>query len=235
MKFHRATLATCTEATGAVVVIDVLRAFSTAAYAFAAGAQDILLTRSVEEAIALRQRFPGSLIMGEVGGLPVIDFDFSNSPAQLAGYDLSGCRLIQRTSSGTQGMVLSCNAEALFAGSFICARATARSILDEAPQQVTFVITGAMAGQQFNGAPLPAGDEDAACADYLEMLLQGIDPDPEPYLKRVLHSTAAMKFASPDQPDFPEIDLEYCTALDRFDFAMRGRHREDLLILEKIK
>ena len=38
MKIHYATLESCHDATGTVVVIDVLRAFTTAAYAFAAGA-----------------------------------------------------------------------------------------------------------------------------------------------------------------------------------------------------
>jgi 2-phosphosulfolactate phosphatase len=234
MEFYRATLATCARATGIVVVIDVLRAFSTAAYALAAGAQDILLTHSVENALALRQRFPGSLIMGEVGGLPVEGFDFSNSPSQIIGRDLTGRRLIQRTSSGTQGMVLSQQAAERWAGSFVCARATAQAITLRAPRQVTFVITGAPAGQHFDGTPILAGDEDAACADYLEALLRGTTPDPEPFLRRVLQSPTAVKFASPDQPDFPETDLAYCTALDRFDFAMRTRLQDDLLILEKV-
>ncbi len=233
MEFHRATLATCAEASGAVVVIDVLRAFSTAVYAFAAGAGEILLTHSVEGALALRQRFPDALIMGEVGGLAVEGFDFSNSPAQLAGSDLRGRRLIQRTSSGTQGMVLSRGAEILFGASFVCARATARSILREAPRQVTFVITGAPANQRFDGAPIFSGEEDAACADYLEMLLRGKDPAPEPFLQRVLRSSTAMKFVGSQRPDFSEADLEYCTALDRFDFAMRARREDDLLILER--
>ena len=43
MMIQRATRETCGEATGTVVVIDVLRAFTTAAYAFAAGAADITL------------------------------------------------------------------------------------------------------------------------------------------------------------------------------------------------
>ena len=58
MKIQQATLATCSEATGTVVAIDVIRAFTTAAFAFAAGAQDILLVGEVQEALALRQRFP---------------------------------------------------------------------------------------------------------------------------------------------------------------------------------
>jgi len=50
-------------ATGVVVVIDVLRAFTTAAYAFGAGIAEIELVATREEAFAA----PG-FRMGEVGG-----------------------------------------------------------------------------------------------------------------------------------------------------------------------
>ena len=50
------------QARGVVVVIDVMRAFTTAAYAFGAGVVEIDLVTTVEEALAL----PG-FRMGEVG------------------------------------------------------------------------------------------------------------------------------------------------------------------------
>src|SRR6266540_3715942 len=64
MHITHATNDTCGDATGAVIAIDVLRAFTTAAFAFAAGARDILLVSTVGEALALRERFPGSFVMG---------------------------------------------------------------------------------------------------------------------------------------------------------------------------
>ena len=42
MKFHYTNLETCHEATGVVVVIDVIRAFTNAAFAFSRGAREIL-------------------------------------------------------------------------------------------------------------------------------------------------------------------------------------------------
>ena len=142
MQIEQVTLATCGAAAGAVVVIDVLRAFTTAAFAFAAGAREIVLVSGIDEALALRERLPGALALGEVDGLAVTGFDFSNSPADLVGQDLGGRTLIQRTSAGTQGVVRSVSAELLLASSFVCAGATARYLRELAPERVAFVITG---------------------------------------------------------------------------------------------
>jgi 2-phosphosulfolactate phosphatase len=227
MQIERATRDTCGEATGAVVVIDVIRAFTTAAFAFAAGARDVVLTGEVDEALALRARFPGALAMGEVGGLKIPGFDFGNSPADLAGHDLRGRRMIQRTSAGTQGMVLSLGAETLLAASFVCAGATARILKQLAPERVTFVITGIH--------PNRDGDEDAACADYIAALLEGHSLDPAPFLRRVIESDSGQIFTDSDQPEFAPADLDFCTDLDRFDFAMLAERQDGLLVMRPIR
>jgi 2-phosphosulfolactate phosphatase len=227
MRIEQATLETCGDATGAVVAIDVIRAFTTAAFAFGAGARDVVLTGAVDEALGLRSRFPGALAMGEVGGLLIPGFDFGNSPADLAGQDLSGRRMIQRTSAGTQGMVLSMRADTLLAASFVCAGATARYLRQLAPACVTFVITGIHSSRD--------GDEDAACADYIAALLDGQAPDPEPYLRRVIDSDSGRIFTDPAQPEFSPGDLDFCTDLDRFDFAMLAQRQDGLLVMRPVR
>jgi 2-phosphosulfolactate phosphatase len=226
MKIQQATLATCSQATGTVVAIDVIRAFTTAAFAFAAGAQDILLVGEVEEALALRQRFRGSLAMGEVGGRRPDGFDLGNSPSALMGLDLRGRRIIQRTSAGTQGVVRSLRAEALLAGSFVCAGATVRYLQHLNPASVTFVVTGAGFGAE--------GDEDAACADYAAMLLQGETPDIQPFLRRVRDSTDGRFFAE-IPPRFSMSDLDCCLSVDRFDFAMVVERMDGLLAMKPLE
>jgi len=226
VQIARATNETCGDATGAVVVIDVLRAFTTAAFAFAAGAGEIVLVGTVAEALALRERFPGSFVMGEVDGLPVEGFDFSNSPGDLLGRDFAGARFIQRTSAGTQGVVRSRQASLLLASSFVVADATVRFLRQHAPAGVTYVVTGIY--------PDRDGDEDAACADYQGALLRGERPDPAPYLQRVHDSVPGLIFADPARPEFPAIDLEYASELDRFDFAMLVERRDGLLIMRAV-
>jgi 2-phosphosulfolactate phosphatase len=112
----------------------------------------------------------------------------------------------------------------ILTSSLCCAKATADYILDHVPDRVTFVITGL--GE--NGM----GDEDVACADYLESLLQGHQADPAPYLTRVRESVIGQLFLNPNYPELPADDLPCCTDLDRFDFAMLVRRKNGLLVMK---
>jgi 2-phosphosulfolactate phosphatase len=78
---------------GAVVVIDVLRAFTTAAYAFAAGATEIYLVSTVEAALQLKSE-KNALAIGEIGGRRPHGFDLSNSPVLASRADLEGRTLV---------------------------------------------------------------------------------------------------------------------------------------------
>jgi 2-phosphosulfolactate phosphatase len=228
MHISHATNDTCAEATGLVVAIDVIRAFTTACYAFAAGAKEIVLVRGVEEALNLRDQTPGALVMGEVGGLPPEGFDYGNSPSALIGVDLCGRRIIQRTGAGTQGVVLSANAEVLLAASFANASATVKYIQACAPQSVTLLATGVRPPQYGSGY----GDEDLALADYLEAALTGQQPNPQPYLDRVRHS----RDADEDAKTFPgfEADMACCVGIDRVNFAMVVERRDGLCIMQPV-
>lgn len=227
MEFKRLSLKTCAEASGTIIVVDVIRAFTVAAHAFSAGAEDIVLVSTVEEALSLREHMPNALVMGEIGGLKPEGFDLGNSPSTLHGLDLSGRHLIQRTSAGTQGVVRSSpRADTLLACSLSCASATARYVTTLSPAIVTFVITGVSAGSISND-----GDEDVACADYVETLLRGEIPDQAATAQRVLDSYVARRFKDPNRPEFPASDLEYCADVDRFHFAMKVTRQNDLLVL----
>lgn len=226
MEFKRTSLDSCDAAIDTVVVIDVLRAFTSAAYAFAAGAVSIALVGSVEDALTLKKKIPGSLIMGEVDGKKAEGFDFGNSPASFDNIDLKNRFMIQRTSAGTQGIIRCTRASILLAGSFCCASATAKYIQEKSPQKVTFVVTGNFA-QGY-------GDEDAAFADYLEELLKGNKPQATPFINRVLNSSVGRIFKDPMRPEFPEKDLEYCTKVDCFNFVMHVKRENGLSILEPL-
>lgn len=210
-----------------VVVIDVLRSFSTAAYAFAAGASEIYAVETIAEAHRMKGLLPQALTTGAVGGGDLVPgFDFGNSPTAFHGIDLAGKTLIQSTAAGVRGLMRFGHARALFAGSLVCASATVRAIQALRPQEVAFVITGEWVDRD--------GDEDIACADYLEALLLGESPDPKPFEKRVRNSDFGRRFTTGDNPSLPLSDLKLCAQADRFDFAMPAmRHKGRFVLLAK--
>jgi len=226
MQFRYSNLETCHEATGLVIVIDVIRAFTNAAFAFGQGAERILPVSGVEEALALKRQLPNALACGEVGGLPPEGFDFGNSPTQTQLLDLRGRTILQRTSAGTQGVTRSVCAKQMLAASFVVAGATVRYVGRLAPETVSFVITG-----QTSSA---GGDEDLACAEYLEARLRGQSPDAAPFLERVRRSRDAQQHFVPDQLLFPASDIDLCTDLDRFDFAMPIAREDGRFIMRAI-
>lgn len=223
MKFNRLTLETCHTATGIVLIIDVLRAFSTAAYAFSRGAKEIRLVSGVQEALGLKAQIPNAKAMGEVGGLPPGGFDFGNSPTRILEHDLTGVTLIQRTGAGTQGAVRSVNAEVMLATSFVIAQATMKYVLRLKPDEINFVITGGM-----------GNDEDVACAEFLEKQFTGQESDAEGFIQRVKSARDALLHMD-EHPQFPLSDLDYCSRIDAFDFAMPIVRENGHLIMRAVK
>ncbi|KAA0253296.1 MAG: hypothetical protein EDM79_21215, partial [Chloroflexi bacterium] len=205
------------------LLIDVLRAFSTSAYAFSRGAKEILLVSGVEEAITLKAQIPNAKAMGEVGGLPPEGFDFGNSPTRILEQDLTGITLIQRTGAGTQGAVRSVHAEVMMATSFVVAQATINYVLRLQPDEITFVITGGM-----------NNDEDVACAEFLEKQFTGQEVEAESFAQRVYAARDALEHMS-EHPQFPKSDLDYCSRINAFDFAMPIWRKNGHLIMQAVK
>ncbi|HEX6350515.1 MAG TPA: 2-phosphosulfolactate phosphatase [Candidatus Dormibacteraeota bacterium] len=198
---------------GAVVVIDVIRAFTVAAWAFAQGAVECRLADTVPEAVALAAQIPGSVLSAEEDGLPVPGIPISNSPSMVRALDLRGRVLVMRSSAGTRGVVASDSAELVLGAGLVNATASARYLRRLQPPRVTLLSTGALDGHP----------EDRACADFLEALLLERRPRPLDQLLAPLKVTGRYRrLLQGGQAGFPPADLELCLALDAFDFAMRA-------------
>lgn len=200
---------------GAVVVVDVIRAFSTAAYAFGAGADAIYLVDDVEQALSFKAEHPGVLAMGENHGRRPDGFDFPNSPAMVARADLDGRTLVQRTSAGTRGVVAAEDATRLWAASLACASATAAAVSQADLGDPTYVITGWRPDK-----PERSAADDVLTANTIEAIRVGEHVDPSTVAERLLASgEAEMTLAlGPDHCD--PTDIQLASRLDAFDFAM---------------
>lgn len=207
---------------GAVVVIDVIRAFSTAAYALAAGARCIYLVAGVDEALAFKAANPGSLAMGEDHGRRPAGFDLPNSPVQAAAADLDGRVVVQRTSAGTQGVVAARRATRLWCASLVCASATAAAVTQAGFGAPTYVITGWFADR----ADRP-GTDDRLTADHIDAIRRGEDPDARTVAAAVAATDEATRTLAIGEGHVDPLDIAYATDVDRFDFAMEVT-RDDL-------
>ena len=201
-------------ATGVVAVIDVFRAFTSAAVALANGAHRIVMVGSVEEALELRRAGFGEVCIGEVGGRAPEGFDFGNSPFEITSVDLQGKTVIQRTSAGTQGIVLaSSRAQRLYAASLVTANATARAMRSGSPDTVTLVAMG--------GEGVRRTDEDELCAMHLRNRIEGRSGDPEAVRRLVLAGSEVPRFHDPSRPYLHPEDVDIALDVDRYDFAVR--------------
>lgn len=207
-------LAGAEKAAGRVAVIDVFRAFTTAAVALANGASRILMVGTVEDALALRDCGAARICMGEVDGRKPAGFDFGNSPFELLGTALAGAAIVQRTSAGTQGVVAAARrADRLYAASLVTARATARAMRSGAPDLITLVAMG--------DHGMVRTDEDEVCALHLRNLLEDRPGDPEGVRRVILAGQSAARFRDPARPHLRPEDLDVALDIDRYGFAIR--------------
>lgn len=212
-------------AKGTVVIVDVFRAFTTAAVALSRGAAKIVMVPEPPQALSLREKGVGELCVGEVNGIRPAGFDFGNSPYEMTQADLEGKTIIQSTRAGTVGVGAAVGATVVYAASFVVAKATAAAIRQDAPSRVTIVAMGWNAQMRT--------DEDELCAMYLRNLMEGREPDVNALHRLALAGGEVPKFYDPSQPHFHPQDCEIALDIDRYDFAIRIARQDDLLVARR--
>ena len=147
------------KAEGLTVIIDVFRAYTTAAYLFANQAEKIFIVSKVETARTLKEELNNPVLIGERKGIKIEDFDFNNSPYFISQHNFKGKEIILSTSAGTKGIIAAENAAEIITGSFVNFSAAAEFIKSKNPKTVSLVAMGN------NG--VAEADEDNLYADQL--------------------------------------------------------------------
>ncbi|NUW39215.1 2-phosphosulfolactate phosphatase [Nonomuraea rhodomycinica] len=212
-------IAELVETPPAAVVVDVMRAFTVAAWAFAQGAERIVLAESLDEALALKARHPDWVALKD--GPPAAGFDAVNSPALLRSVDLGGRTVVQKTTAGTVGALAVKEASLVLCAGFVVAEATARLLRARECGSVTFVVTGDEG----------RADEDLACAQYIARRAAGDGADAAGFLRRAGASRAAAELAEGVRQGAHPDDVALCLELDRFPFAMVAALEDSLMVL----
>jgi 2-phosphosulfolactate phosphatase len=143
-----------------VVVIDVVRAFTTAAAAFAAGATTVVCAADEHRARA-RAREEAGILVGERAGLRPPNFDHGNSPIEVSDGDVAGRTVVLATENGTPALVRAAAAGPVAAMAAVNIDATASWIREHRPQASVAVMWTGDHG------------EDRACAEQLGSILTG--------------------------------------------------------------
>ncbi len=201
-------IADLVETPSVAVVVDVMRACTVAAWAFAQGAERIVLAESLDEALALKARHPDWAALKDGPLAP--GFDMVNSPGLLRSIDLAGRTVVQKTTAGTVGALAVKGASLVLCTGFVVAEATARLLRTHECDSVTFVVTGE------DGH----ADEDLACAQYIARRATGAGTDASEFLGRAATSRAATELATGVRQGVHPDDVALCLELDRFPFAM---------------
>lgn len=194
-------------AVGVVVIIDVFRAFTTAAIALSNGARQIIMVDELDAALVLREQNMGQRCLGERRGVKPVGFDFGNSPAEILGVRFDDETLIQTTSNGTRGILAAGRANRIYAGSFVTAEATVQAIKHGPEDLITLIAMGDGKSR---------ADEDEICALYLRSRLLGLHPDVDSLktLTRTMSRRTDTKTLSSE-------DVDCCLDIDKVPFAIK--------------
>jgi 2-phosphosulfolactate phosphatase len=209
------------------VVIDVIRAFTTAHVAFARGAQTILLVNDLQKAFELKNRSAEYLLVGEIDGLRIPGFDFGNSPAEISQANLAGRTLVLKTTNGVEAALRALQAPLVLVAALVNARKTSfylrRKIEEGVLRRINLI------------ASHPSGDEDLACAQYVRsLLIDGAPVTASHVAWRVRQSKAAEKFLDASRPEFDPRDVDFCAQEDEDALVLQAR-RDGLPRLVRIE
>jgi 2-phosphosulfolactate phosphatase len=175
-----------------VVVIDVLRATSTLTQALANGASRVVEAATVDEAFALRDRHPGSLLCGEREGRIIPGFDLGNSPFEYGAERVRDRTLIFASTNGSQALRLGAGRTRVLAA-FVNLSAVIERV--RRAREVVIVCAGKLGGFSL---------EDTGCAGLLVRRLRAHRGEP------VGNEVALAERIAPDDADGARALVEGC-------------------------
>ncbi|WP_343062951.1 2-phosphosulfolactate phosphatase [Janibacter cremeus] len=194
-----------------VVVIDVLRAFTTSAWVLSRRPAGLSLSPTRIGALRLKAELGAGAVAITDGELSE-GFDMGNSPGQARRFPLQGRPVVQVTSNGTVGVHAARHAPLILCASLANASATARAIRASGSKRVIYVVTGNQG----------TADEDLACADLIHAQTKGTGL-PTDSVERVRGSAAAHALRediAACRPGVSSDDVDLACEIDRFDFAL---------------
>ncbi len=128
----------------AAVVVDVLRATTTIAWALNNGAETVQTFSDLKKLRETANNWPkeSRLLLGERGGKRLDGFDLGNSPVAVVPDVVSGKRLFMSTTNGTRSLERVKNSKTLYTMSLTNRSAVAEKLLERQPKDLWIVGSG---------------------------------------------------------------------------------------------
>lgn len=212
-------------AKGLVIVIDVLRAFTTACYVIERGAKNLIAVEDEQIAVGLKRANPEYVLIGERKGLRISAADYNNSPWEVSLGDFVNRTVILTTTSGTKVIPNLLAADEVITGAFVNIHAVASYVLKLNPKVVSILCTD----NRYEN------NEDYECAVYIKRLLEGKKENFEKIKTRLRSHPSAYGFIKKPLTTYGPKDFRLCLQINKFDFILRVRKVGKQLYLEPIK
>ncbi len=228
------------------VMIDVLRASTSAVTLLAGGAGEIAVAESPAAARRMARREPGRYVLaGEENGLAPRGFDYGNSPSEFAALDVKRWRIILSTTNGTRALQRLAMSPLVLVGAITNAAAVTRTLLGEAGARrldAALVCAGLSRGKRLSLEDVVAA---GALADRALEEDAGLElTDGALIARRLYRACRGDALAAFRQSEHGRVlialgfahDLEFCARADRFDVIPRLRRDPSgrlILVTEK--
>lgn len=204
-----------------VVVIDVLRAFTTACFAMNNNPRDYIIVSDIDSAHKLRKENPNYILMGERHGFKIPGFDYGNSPEEIKNVDFSNKTIVHTTTLGTKGIISALkHTKEIITGSFVNAKAIINYIKKENPNVVYL----------FSTYGLFDGNEDLMCAKYIKGYFENKPLDINIIKKNLITHESGIRYLINPRTEYSERDFFLALELDKFNFIIKAHLDKDNLI-----
>ncbi|WP_425364564.1 2-phosphosulfolactate phosphatase [Candidatus Tisiphia endosymbiont of Mystacides longicornis] len=210
--------------TQVIVVIDVFRAFTTAAYVLDHNPVTYILASDSAVVSRLISNFNNPVLIGKSEKGANLIYDVPNSPTRVQDITIVGKNVLHRTAAGASGILLAKEANIVLAAGFINASATAEYIKTLPNTEIIIIPMG----HEGNTPSL----EDNICAEYIKALIHGKKLELIKFLP-ILQEGSGKYFFSQDQWQYPKEDFFRCLEVDRFNFIIKATIMNDYAILTR--
>jgi 2-phosphosulfolactate phosphatase len=204
-----------------VVVIDVLRAFTTACYVMKSNPKDYIIVPDIDSAHKLKKENSNCILMGERDGFNIPEFDYGNSPTEIKDMDFSNRTIVHTTTLGTRGVIKALGyTKEVITGSFVNARAIVNFLKKENPNVVYLFSTNGLADN----------NEDVMFARYIKGCFDDKPLDMNTIRENLTKNKPGNMYLVHPRTKDSKNDFFLSLELDRFNFILKAHLGEDKLI-----